>query len=138
MFVLSEYIISSYFIFVEPFWLKQIQKRSNRKKNLPNEIKFKFSLRLSMFSSLILMDPNGTFSLIWMWTTPVSTLSRLCLRRICAGRTEKWTLIWTSLTRIGTWKTLKQSRDWSGAFCYSTETRVFLCLVNCIPQIWGV
>ena len=26
------YIFSSYFIFVEPFWLKQIQKRSNRKK----------------------------------------------------------------------------------------------------------
>jgi len=40
MFVLSEYIyiFSSYFIFVEPLWLKQIQKRSNRKKNLPLHI----------------------------------------------------------------------------------------------------
>ena len=36
MFVLSEYIfiILSYYIFIEPFWLKQIQKRSNRKKKL--------------------------------------------------------------------------------------------------------
>ena len=43
MFVLSEYIyiISSYFIFVEPFWLKQIQKkRSNRKKNTPYDFFF--------------------------------------------------------------------------------------------------
>ena len=32
MFYHNIYIISSYFIFIEPFWLKQIQKRSNRKK----------------------------------------------------------------------------------------------------------
>ncbi len=35
------YIILSYFIFVEPFWLKQIQKRSKRKKNTPNKNELK-------------------------------------------------------------------------------------------------
>ena len=46
MFVLSEntYFISSYFIFVEPFRLKQIKKRPNRKKNLPINAFFNSSI----------------------------------------------------------------------------------------------
>ncbi len=36
LFCQNIYIISSYFIFLEPFWLKQIKKRPNRKKNTPN------------------------------------------------------------------------------------------------------
>ena len=46
MFVLSEYIYFfwSYFIFIEPFWIKQMKKKSNRKKTCHLFIYYRASL----------------------------------------------------------------------------------------------